>query len=96
MEMAIHISDKAKDELLKGRIDAIISDASSIANAKHTNLVGMYQPLNEEHLAWAVSKKHPELQKALDTILAQWKKDGTLEKIKEKWLTNLIRTKVYQ
>lgn len=88
--------EKAKEELLKGRIDAVISDASSISNAKHTNLVGMYEPLNEENLAWAVSKKHPELLKVLNTLLEEWQKDGTLQRIKEKWLTNLIKTKVYQ
>jgi ABC-type amino acid transport substrate-binding protein len=87
--------DLAVEDLLKGRIDVVISDASTISHVTDPKLVGMYEPLTEEHLAWAVKNGNEEFRKILDGIVEKWKNDGTLQRVRDRWMSGLIRTRVY-
>jgi ABC-type amino acid transport substrate-binding protein len=39
-----------------------------------------------EELAWAVRRDNPALLTAVNSTLAAWKKDGTLQGLIKKWL----------
>jgi len=75
---------------LKNRsIDIFVHDAPSImwvVSENESDLAGLWEPLNEEYLAWGVSRGNEELLTQVNTILRDWKKDGTLRKILLRWL----------
>lgn len=75
------------------QIDYFVQDAPAvwrvtggIMNA-NPSLRGLYRPLTTEELAWAVPKDNPELLAQLNQVLAQWKKDGTLDDVIDDWIT---------
>ena len=76
-----------------GQIDAFIADAPVVwgvmggFQSKETQLRGLYTPLTKEELAWAVRKGDDTLRKQLNQVLAQWKKDGTLDDVLDDWIT---------
>lgn len=84
--------DAATDALIAGDIDIFIHDAPTIwrltANTatEKAGLMGLYRPLTDEYLAWAVRKKDSALADALNGSLATLKNDGTLSKIMGKWI----------
>jgi len=49
--------------------------------------MGRYQLLSNEELAWAVSKKKPELLDRLNQILITWKENGQVEQVLDHWIT---------
>jgi polar amino acid transport system substrate-binding protein len=75
---------------LKNRsIDIFVHDAPSImwlVSENEAELTALWEPLNEEDLAWGVRKNDPELLMTVNSILNKWKKDGTLDQILGKWL----------
>ena len=79
--------DEGIEKLRKGEIDFFIHDAPTIwrtvgrATAEDPDLTGLYTPLTDEGLAWAVRKGDATTRKFLDAALARWKKDGTLQAI---------------
>lgn len=85
--------DAAVVALQDGKIDVFINDAPSIwrvtANfaKEHPDLMGRYQLLTNEELAWAVSKKKPELLDRLNQILITWKENGQVEQVLDHWIT---------
>ena len=89
---AISVFQRAGDApvpLIRQEIDIFIHDAPSIiwlVSENETNLTALWEPLNEEDLAWGLRKDDGELLMEVDTILAKWKKDGTLERILLRWL----------
>jgi ABC-type amino acid transport substrate-binding protein len=78
---------------LKGRrIDLFIHDAPSIVwivSENEADIAGLWEFLDEEYLAWAVRKGDDEFLSEINSIIDQWKKDGTLDKIITKWLPYL-------
>lgn len=75
------------------QIDFFIQDAPAVwrvtggfktANPK---LRGIYRPLTEEQLGWAVPKDDPELLKQLNAVLEQWQRDGTIDDVLDDWIT---------
>jgi ABC-type amino acid transport substrate-binding protein len=75
---------------LRGRqIDVFVGDAPSIyrITTRHRGLVGRYEPLTEEYLAWAVRQDDEALRARLDAVLTRWNSDGTLEAVLGKWIT---------
>jgi polar amino acid transport system substrate-binding protein len=84
--------DEGIAKLRKGEIDFFIHDAPTIwrtvgrATAEDPDLTGLYTPLTDEGLAWAVRKGDTKTRKFLDAALARWEKDGTLQAIVDHWV----------
>jgi len=76
--------------LRKGEIDVFIHDAPTIwrvaGNPNEKELGGLYWPLTEENLAWAVRKSDEPLRFALNSKLAEWKDNGRLKLIITRWV----------
>jgi len=71
------------------RIDLFIHDAPSVAWLASENegvLRVFWEPLNEEHLAWAVRKDDQQFLVQVNKTLEGWKKDGTLKEVISRWL----------
>jgi polar amino acid transport system substrate-binding protein len=77
-------------EALKRKvIDAFIHDAPAIiwlSSENEADISAIWEPLNEEYLAWGVRKSDENLRLNLNAILERWKKDGTLQKVLHRWL----------
>jgi len=73
-------------------IDVFVHDAPSIYSITATEkgnkseLVGRFEPLTQEYLAWAVRKDDTALLAQVDTVLTQWNSDGTLDSVLGKWI----------
>ncbi len=79
--------------LVRGNIDAFISDAPMIAHAAAMNetkgVVPVYNLLTEEYLAWGVKKSDKALQRQANAFLEQYKADGRLDSSLRKWIPYL-------
>jgi len=75
--------------LVNRRIDVYLNDGTAviwIAAENEADLEAIRKPLTRDEIAWGFRKDDVELRSKVDKILAQWKKDGTLQKILDKWL----------
>jgi len=82
--------DAAVAALRNQEIDVFIHDAPSIwnitaAGGRKSPLVGRYEPLTKEYLAWAV-RKHDPLRERLNTVLRQWNGSGELDAVLNRWI----------
>ena len=79
-------------ETVNGKVDAFIYDApyNLVANAQRGEgkLVFLDKPFTDEPIGWAIAKGDPEFLEALNGFLAKIKKDGTHEKLHQKWFKN--------
>jgi ABC-type amino acid transport substrate-binding protein len=79
------------DALRQGVIDVFIHDAPTVwrigGNPGETQLIGLYWPLSEEPLAWAVRKSDVSLQFALSQKIKDWKLSGRLQQLMSRWIT---------
>lgn len=86
-------TEEGVEALEHDQIDYFIQDAPAVWRvtggfmSEHPHLKGLYRPLTTEQLAWAVPKDNPELLAQLNKVLAQWKKDGTLDDVIDDWIT---------
>jgi ABC-type amino acid transport substrate-binding protein len=84
--------DAAVAALRRGRIDIFVHDSPAIwritapQNDPEDQLVGRYQPLTREYLAWAVRKDDNALRARLNAVLSKWNRDGELDAILGKWI----------
>lgn len=76
-----------------GKVDYFIHDAPTVWRVvgrppkEDTELVGIYRPLTDEDLAWAVRKDDAgTLGVLLDGKLAQWRADGELQAVIDRWI----------
>jgi ABC-type amino acid transport substrate-binding protein len=84
--------------LKKKAIDYFIYDAPSVWQItndpkQRVGLAGLYRPLTEEALAWAVKKDNIKLKEELDKALDEMKKSGELDKIQNKWIKVRVKIK---
>jgi polar amino acid transport system substrate-binding protein len=83
--------------LRQGVIDVFIHDAPTVwrigGNPGEKELMGLYWPLSEESLAWAVRKSDVPLQVALSRKVKEWKRTGRLQEIMSHWIVLRIATK---
>jgi ABC-type amino acid transport substrate-binding protein len=83
--------------LRQGVIDVFIHDAPTVwrigGNPGERELMGLYWPLSEESLAWAVRKSDVPLQDALSRKVKEWKRTGRLQEIMSHWIVLRIATK---
>lgn len=76
--------------LRAGRIDFLIHDAPTIwllaGDPASRDLLGLYRPLTEEALAWAVRPDDTHLLSLLNATLVHWKREGIIETILARWI----------
>jgi ABC-type amino acid transport substrate-binding protein len=81
--------DRAVRALRDGRIDLLIHDGPTIwwlaTRHEADGLVGVFRPLTEESLAWAVRRGDTALRSEASAALEAWKADGTLKELFAPW-----------
>jgi polar amino acid transport system substrate-binding protein len=84
--------DAATDALVAGKIDIFIHDAPTVwrltasTATQQAGLMGLYRPLTEEYLAWAVRQQDKELASKLNQALDALRQNGTLKRLEGKWI----------
>ena len=71
------------------RIDLFVYDAPFIvwlASENEGSLTGFLQPLNVEYLGWGLRRGDEEFLRQVNSILRNWKRDGTLKQVLRRWL----------
>jgi polar amino acid transport system substrate-binding protein len=91
--------EQGTDALVAGKIDIFIHDAPTIwrltasTATEKAGLMGLYRPLTDEYLAWAVRKQDTALANALNGSLDTLKKDGTLSRTMGRWIPIQVKVK---
>ncbi len=84
-------------ELKTKKIDLFMSDGPGIVwlvSENEAELAGFWEGVfSEEPLAWGVRRDDEELLNSVNSILATWKTDGTVDKVLTRWLPYLERIK---
>jgi ABC-type amino acid transport substrate-binding protein len=82
--------DAGVQALRTGSIDVFIHDAPTIwriaGNATEEQLVGLFWPLTEEQLAWAVRPADALLLQQLNAVLVAAQENGRLQAILNQWI----------
>jgi ABC-type amino acid transport substrate-binding protein len=76
-------------ELKRRSIDVFIHDAPYIlwmVSENEAELAALWEPFNQEALAWGIRKDNEALLNQVNSILKKWRGDGTLETVLLKWL----------
>jgi ABC-type amino acid transport substrate-binding protein len=79
----------AINELKRRTIDIFVYDAPSVVwfvSENEADIAGFWEPLTEEYLAWGVRKNDERFLTDVNTVLKQWKQNGTLNGVLQKWL----------
>jgi polar amino acid transport system substrate-binding protein len=82
-------AEEAPYLLINRRIDLFVHDGPSIVwlvSKNEGNLEGFWEPLNEEYLGWAVKREDQDFVMKVNSILGNWKRDGTLKEVLTRWL----------
>ena len=91
--------DEGTDALAADKVDIFIHDAPTIwrlaANTatQKAGLIGLYRPLTDETLAWAVRRQDQGLANALNQSLANMKNDGALGRVLGKWIPVQVKVR---
>jgi ABC-type amino acid transport substrate-binding protein len=78
--------------LRAGKIDYFVHDAPTIwrisggLEGRDPDLRGLYRPLTEEYLAWAVRKDDTPLRDRLNETLVHWQATGETEAVLDRWI----------
>jgi polar amino acid transport system substrate-binding protein len=71
-------------------IDVFVHDAPSVwrigAATEHQDLLGLFWPLTQEYLAWAVRKSDDDLLAAVNGHIERWRSDGRLRDTLRRWI----------
>ncbi|MGQ9628781.1 MAG: basic amino acid ABC transporter substrate-binding protein [bacterium] len=82
--------DLAFIDLINGNVDAVVADDPTVAafvkerGKGKLKIVG--KPFTDEHYGIAMRKEDTALHKAVNAALEKLEKDGTIERLKEKWI----------
>jgi polar amino acid transport system substrate-binding protein len=74
------------------RLDVFIYDAPAIwwlASQYEADLAVVPIPLTTEYLAWGIKPGNEQFKQQVNAILREWKKDGTLQTLFNRWTPNL-------
>jgi ABC-type amino acid transport substrate-binding protein len=91
--------EEGTDALTAEKIDIFIHDAPTIwrlsANTatQKAGLMGLYRPLTDEYLAWAVRRQDEALANTLNQSLARLKDDGSLGRILGRWIPVQVKVR---
>lgn len=76
-----------------GDVDYFIHDAPTVWRVvgrppkEDPELVGIYRPMTDEYLAWAVRKEDAAtLGALLDSKIAEWQRDGEMQAVIDRWI----------
>ena len=89
-------TDAGVRALEQGSIDCFVHDAPTVWRfsadlaTQHQGLVGLFEPLTDEPLAWAVRKNDPALLAQLNQELARMRREGRLQEILGKWIKTQV------
>ncbi len=86
----------AAAELKRGSIDIFVYDAPAVAwlvSENEADLVALWEPFDEQYLAWGVRRDDPELLAFVNRTLGIWKRDGTLNRVLNRWIPDLKRSR---
>jgi ABC-type amino acid transport substrate-binding protein len=87
--------DDGLRSLRAGRIDYFVHDSPTIwrltGDPAHRDLIGLYRPLTDERLAWAVRRNDTELARRLNEALSSLRNEGLLEPILNRWIPVRVR-----
>jgi polar amino acid transport system substrate-binding protein len=78
--------------LREDEVDYVVHDAPTVwrltgrFETRDDSLAGIYRPLTEEYLAWAVQAGDADLAKRLNAALATLRKDGRLQEVLTRWI----------
>jgi polar amino acid transport system substrate-binding protein len=84
--------DQGVAALRGGDVDYFVHDAPTVWRVvgrapEDPELVGLYRPLTDEYLAWAVRKDDAgTLGVLLDEKIEEWQKDGELQAVIDRWI----------
>ncbi len=84
----------AAAELKRGSIDLFVYDSPAIAwivSENEADLVALWEPFDEQYLAWGVRRDDPKLLAFVNRTLGIWKRDGTLNRVLNRWIPKLRR-----
>jgi polar amino acid transport system substrate-binding protein len=88
--VAVTSADEGLQALRQGQIDAFVHDAVTawrVGNqAAQDTIEGLFSPLTEEYLAWAVHKNDAALHRELDALVTRWRRSGRLRDMFGTWL----------
>lgn len=96
-QVSVALAQDAPFHLRNRRIDLFIHDAPSIAwllSENEADLFGLWIPLSDERLAWALRRGDTILLEQVNRSLADMKTDGTLRAIVNGWIPYYDRLKV--
>jgi polar amino acid transport system substrate-binding protein len=74
------------------RIDLFVDDTFALAqilSENEPNLTYLAQPLADDNLAWGIRPDDQDLLRKVNQALAQWKSDGTLDRVLLRWIPYL-------
>ncbi|EIC23358.1 substrate-binding periplasmic protein [Thiorhodovibrio frisius] len=81
--------------LKRGQIALLVLDAlrawNLLADPEESELAALLDPLISEHLVWTVREKDVHLLARVNTAIAQWRNDGTLERLISRWIPMRIQ-----
>ncbi|MGH0037047.1 MAG: transporter substrate-binding domain-containing protein [Myxococcota bacterium] len=81
---------EAEAELRAGSIDYLVHDAPTAwrlgMDLRDGELIGLYRPLTEEWLAWAVRPGDDALARSLDALSRRWRGDGSIDRVVNAWV----------
>jgi polar amino acid transport system substrate-binding protein len=88
--VAVTSADEGLQALRQGQIDAFVHDAVTAwrvgDHESQDTIEGLFSPLTEEYLAWAVRKDDEALHSELNAVVAQWRRTGRFRDMFNKWL----------
>lgn len=74
------------------KIDVFVHDAPFVwlvvgsPHDPNAELAGRFTPLTDEKLAWAVRKGDGELLDQLNSVVARWRENGTIDSVLDNWI----------
>jgi polar amino acid transport system substrate-binding protein len=86
----------AAQELKNKRIDLFMADGPGIVwlvSENEAELAGFWEGFAEEPLAWGVRRDDEKLLNSVNSLLATWMTDGTVDEVLTRWLPYLERIK---
>jgi ABC-type amino acid transport substrate-binding protein len=76
--------------LRAGQIDVLVHDAPTIwrlaGDDRSGDLLGLFRPLTDESLAWALRPEDRALRQQLNAALNAWSRSGELEGLLNRWM----------
>jgi polar amino acid transport system substrate-binding protein len=91
--------DAGVEALKAGRIDYFLHDAPTIwrltsdPDSGEQGLLGLFTPLTEEYLAWAVRPADEELRERLSAQILRWEENGVLQEVLSRWIRVRVELK---